>query len=115
MNLTGELGPTIQSGPLWLQDLYANGTANLTSTTTVMQDFANAMTAAVRGRGEGAAAQVSVHVSETCVRVEWPWLALDVALVGLTLIFLATTIWHRVKWREKEPLETVEVHGNRSG
>ena len=93
-NVTWEgYGPTVVDGDLWLQNLYANGTSNMTSVTKVMQGLANAMTAAIRSRGEGDAAEGTAYVAQTCVRVEWAWLALDATLVVLTFVFLAATVW----------------------
>ena len=93
-NLTWEgYGPTVVDGDLWLQDLYANGTSNMASVTKTMQGLANAMTVVIRSRGNGAAAEGTTYVGQTCVRVEWAWLTLDATLIVLTFVFLATTVW----------------------
>ena len=93
-NLTWEgYGQYTVNGDIWLQNLYANGTSNLSSVMKTMQGLANAMTAAMRSRGEGDAAEGTAYVTQTCVRVEWGWLALDATLVVLTFVFLAATVW----------------------
>lgn len=82
-------------GDAWMLSLYANGQANLTSAARYMEGLAISMTAAIRNGGDpsnSAPARGTVLASQTCVGVEWAWLALPAALLFLTLVFLVTTV-----------------------
>jgi hypothetical protein len=88
---------TAISGDPWLESLYANGTANMTSVTTYMNGLANSITAAIRRNGDStnSAPVVGKELgSQTCIQFEWPYLALDVFLLIGTVCFLSATL-HR--------------------
>lgn len=103
--------PTSFLGPLWLQNFYNDGSANLLSVQKYMSNLANTMTATMRQavpgidpglplviineQGPGTAktdAYGTVLQSQTCIRVHWPWLSLPASLLLLTAIFLAATV-----------------------
>ena len=87
--------PDNAEGSPWLQQLYRNGTANLSTTKTFMAGLANAMTATMRQRGDdsnSAPAEGTVLVNQTCINVRWAWIALPAALMLATLLFLAATV-----------------------
>lgn len=82
-------------GDTWMLSLYANGKANLTSAAAYFEGLAISMTAAIRENGDSsnsAPARGTVFGSQTCVGVEWAWLALPAVLLFLTLVFLMTTV-----------------------
>ncbi|MCJ1440581.1 MAG: hypothetical protein MMC23_001066 [Stictis urceolatum] len=82
-------------GDPWLQRLFAKAAANITSATAYTEGLANSMTAVMRQQGTilyKAPAQGTVLVNQTCVRVEWVWMALPAALLFLAFFFLAGTI-----------------------
>jgi Protein of unknown function (DUF3176) len=82
-------------GEAWILSLYADGEANLTSVTTYMEGLATSMTAAIRVGGESsssAPARGTVLGIQTCVGVQWAWLAFPVVLLLLTLVLLLMTV-----------------------
>lgn len=82
-------------GDAWMLSLYANGQANLTSAAAYMEGLAISITAAIRESGDSsnsAPARGTVFGSQTCVGVEWAWIALPAVLLFLTLVFLMTTV-----------------------
>jgi hypothetical protein len=87
--------PDTTEGDAWLEQLYRNGTANLGTTKTFMVGLANAMTATMRQRGDDSnstPAKGTVLVNQTCINVQWAWIALPAALMLATLLFLAATV-----------------------
>ncbi|KAJ9662516.1 hypothetical protein H2198_001405 [Neophaeococcomyces mojaviensis] len=87
--------PNNTEGYIWHQRLYANGTANLTSTRAYMESLANKMSAIIRQRGDDSPItplQGEVQVVQTCIHVQWWWLALPIALLLLAILFFVTTI-----------------------
>lgn len=95
-------------GDVWIQNLYANGTANLESTRAYMQGLANAITAVIRERGDisnSVPAKGTVLANKTCIRVVWAWLALPVALMLLTLAFFIATIVKSYQYTKKGATE----------
>ena len=82
-------------GNAWILSLYADGQANLSSATDYMDGLANSITATIREGGDAsnsAPARGTALHSETCVGVNWGWLALPAALVLLTLVFIVMTV-----------------------
>ena len=82
-------------GDTWMLNLYAGGAANLTSAAAYMERLAVTMTAAIREGGDdsnSAPARGIVFSSQTCVGVEWAWLAVPAVLLFLTLVFFMTTL-----------------------
>ena len=82
-------------GDAWMLSLYADRQANITSATAYMEGLAISMTAAIREGGDSSnsvPARGTVLSTQTCVRVEWVWLALPAVLLFLTLVFLVTTM-----------------------
>ena len=82
-------------GAAWMLSLYADGHANITSAAAYMEGLAISITAAIRQGGDSsnsAPARGTAFSSQTCVRVEWAWLAFPAVLLFLTLVFLMTTV-----------------------
>ncbi|KAL9117633.1 MAG: hypothetical protein Q9187_005828 [Circinaria calcarea] len=82
-------------GDSWMLSLYADGQANLTSAAVYMEGLANSITAAIREGGDpsnSAPFRGTALGSQTCLGVEWAWLALPAVLLFLTLVFLMTTV-----------------------
>jgi hypothetical protein len=78
-------------GPIWLKNLYRNGTATESSVNDFMTLLTTAMTATIRG-STAQSAKGSVLTAETCVAVRWAWLGLPASLVGMTMLFLGVTV-----------------------
>lgn len=79
-------------GTIVAKNLWRNGTADLASTTLYFDELAQVITATMRNRGAGGAAEYArgqVLVNETCVAVRWAWLAYPTALAVLAAVFLA--------------------------
>lgn len=95
-NVTIPRGLTSQPvGDSWLLRLYAEGRADTSSVERYFQGLATTMTAAIRNDGDATGsepARGTVMASQTCVSVDWAWLALPMLLVVLTAVFLVTTI-----------------------
>ena len=85
-------------GDLWLQNLYMNGTANMSSVDEYMNRLASSMTATIRSHGDPVRAPYTNYASgvvlenQTCIHVRWAWLALPASLVLCSITFLAATI-----------------------
>jgi hypothetical protein len=89
-------------GPGWLKTYYRNGTVDLPWAQQYMAGLADAMTARMRQSGDTAPeqyAQGQVLALQTCIRVDWAWLSLPIAMVLLTIAFLGATIRSCVKTR----------------
>lgn len=89
---------TTPLGNLWLQNLYMNGAANMSTVNDYMKRLASSMTAAIRSHGDPAPAPYTNYASgvvlenQTCIHVNWAWLALPASLVICSIMFLAATI-----------------------
>ncbi len=82
-------------GSAWLERLYANGTASLSSVSDFMEGLSNTMTATMRQRGDASnsvSAIGTVLGNTTCIRVRWRWLSLPVALSALTMAFFVAVV-----------------------
>lgn len=90
-NTLGSMGGLNASvGDLWLLNLYRNGTADLNSASAYMQSLANSITAVIRQSGDATNSvplRGTVLFERTCVRVQWAWLILPIALLLLTVLF----------------------------
>lgn len=76
---------------VWLEILWAEGKANLTSVSNYMEGLSNAIIIVIRNEGDklnSKSARGVVMYNLTCVGVVWAWIALPVALLFLTLVFL---------------------------
>jgi hypothetical protein len=84
-------------GDLWLMNLYHNGTATIDTAESYMDGLAWSITAAMRqdsvDREALATVRGEVLTLETCVRVQWGWISVLAALLGLGIVFLATVIF----------------------
>lgn len=84
-------------GNLWSVNLWQNGSATLDSVRGAMDGLARSVTARWR-QGDGPVsdnvgpAVGAVWESQTCVRVNWPWIALPAALLLLTAVFVLLTV-----------------------
>ncbi|KAI1366203.1 hypothetical protein F5Y08DRAFT_337961 [Xylaria arbuscula] len=82
-------------GDHWLKPFYNNGMANFSSANAYFASLAGTITADMRQNGQGAKlAEVigSVLLSQTCIRIQWPWLTIPIFLVIATIGFLISTI-----------------------
>jgi hypothetical protein len=84
-------------GDVWIKQIYRNGTASASTISAQIGQLASSMTAYNRmmPRPEtnlGFAYGDTIKY-ETCVQVRWPWIAFPAALVVLSSLFLALTIW----------------------
>jgi hypothetical protein len=82
-------------GPIWLERLYLNGTADMNTTVAYMQGLAHAVTAVIRKNGDAEhnlPVTGTVFGAQTCIAITWGWLALPAALLLLTLIFMCATV-----------------------
>ncbi|EKG16900.1 hypothetical protein MPH_05881 [Macrophomina phaseolina MS6] len=87
--------PTAIVGDLWLQNLYQNGSATMSTVDAYMTGFMNSLTANIRTRGETPSSGYVAGTplaSKTCIRVRWAWFALPSALWLLTVAFLAVLL-----------------------
>ena len=103
------LGPSGRAiGDAWMLRLFADGRANITTAAAYMKGLAISMTAAVREGGDpsnSAPARGTVFSNQTCVRVEWAWLALPAVLLFLTLVFLITTMYKSRRYTRRGAAE----------
>jgi hypothetical protein len=80
---------------MWMEQLYANGTANFYSISAFAADLASSMTTAIRNWGatELNWVQGKEFKIETCIAVQWSWVILPASLVLVSIEFLLLTIW----------------------
>ncbi|KAL9637156.1 MAG: hypothetical protein Q9164_002380 [Protoblastenia rupestris] len=89
-------------GDAWMLPLYAGGRANISSTERYFQGLATSMTAAIRDNGDvigSEPARGTVIASQTCVGVNWAWLALPIVLLVFTAGFLVITVLMSSRFR----------------
>ncbi|KAJ2995405.1 hypothetical protein NUW58_g1275 [Xylaria curta] len=82
-------------GNYWLKTFYNNGMANLSSANVYFGSLAGEITASMRQNGQSAVLAEVVGLvleSDTCIRIQWPWLTLPVFFVLATLGYLFSTI-----------------------
>ncbi|KAK2591151.1 hypothetical protein QQS21_011165 [Conoideocrella luteorostrata] len=82
------------SGSDMSKALYRNGTANLDSVQKFAKAVEDAMTVRMRQSGDGSQTGYtfgSVMESQTCVEVQWRWIAFPASLVLLSIVFLCLT------------------------
>ena len=95
INPLGVIKPQSTLGSAWIQRLFQNGTANLPSVNAYTEGLANSITATIRLRGDGGSSEYARGVTletQTCITVQWAWIALPAALLVLAVVFLAATI-----------------------
>ncbi|KAH8680533.1 hypothetical protein BX600DRAFT_543279 [Xylariales sp. PMI_506] len=106
--LTGETNSTVSTGGSdWLRHFHLNGTATLKTSQDYFESLSSTITAAIRGYGpQSGFVPGDVLTMQTCIGVQWPWLALPSVLFILVVIFLAlvtvdcaTTKTWRGAWR----------------
>lgn len=101
-------GYSESSGDVWLTNLFQDGAANLTSIDQFMGSIAYSITAQMRTegyRGLNSWAEGAVLLDRTCVKVNWPWLALPTVLLVLVPVFIGLAVIStlRARWREHGP------------
>lgn len=84
------------TGNLWSVNLWNNGTASLGTVQKAMDGLCSAISAQWR-TGDGFSSNIgpaigTVHQNETCIRVNWAWLALPAAFLFLTVVFFILTV-----------------------
>lgn len=83
----------IQYSTVWLDPLYNNGAPSSGNTQALMDRLADSMTNYMRTADQNSSNIIGeVNGVQTCVRVEWPWLALPAVLVVATCLLLVATI-----------------------
>jgi hypothetical protein len=91
-------------GPLTVERLYNDGTANLSVVSDYMTGLTDAMTANMRQKGplnETNWAIGSAQSMQTCIVVRWPWLVFLIVLFVLACGFLAALVVVRSKGAEQ--------------
>jgi hypothetical protein len=79
--------------PQWLQPIYSDAAANLSSVSKVFSDLAQAMTTHLRQSGNNSTrAQGIVWTNQTCVHVVWPWITVPAVLIVASFIFLTIVV-----------------------
>ncbi|KAH8594043.1 hypothetical protein B0O99DRAFT_673193 [Bisporella sp. PMI_857] len=81
----------VPEGTLTSTNLWRLGDASFNTTDKFMSDFADTITARIRAAGSDPGTG-QVHVSATCIRVNWAWLSFLATTMALTLLFLAVLI-----------------------
>ncbi|KAE8381878.1 hypothetical protein BDV26DRAFT_278485 [Aspergillus bertholletiae] len=93
LNGTGQL--YMSNRPYWSTDtakaLYGVQ-GNLTDISTVFTSLATSLTMHARNQVCSASVRGMTWTVESFVNVRWPWMILPIALVGMTIIFLAVTM-----------------------
>ncbi|KAE9370897.1 hypothetical protein N431DRAFT_546615 [Stipitochalara longipes BDJ] len=87
--------PNEVTGPADLTFLYNYGNMSVASVNETFASVAKTISARMRVAGNAnysAPAQGEILQTLTLIRVDWPWLALPVALVALTLVFMVAVI-----------------------
>lgn len=89
-------GPKRTKGNLWTLNLWAQGSATLETVQAAMDGLSRSITARLR-QGDGTSNNVgpvvgTVWGNQTCVHVNWGWIALPAALLLLTVVFLVLTV-----------------------
>ena len=90
-------------GSLWTQNLYKNGTADLSTVAKYMDDLTSSMNAVIRQRNPNVSTSSvygTAYSTETCIRVQWAWLTLPASLLVLTIFFLVATAIHSRRWHK---------------
>lgn len=85
----------VTTGPLWLQGLYRDGEANMTTVNEYMEGLTTSLSAAIRTNGDTPSSDYikgTVMASQTCIRVRWVWISLPASLYALTVVFLILTV-----------------------
>lgn len=95
-------------GPIWLRNLYHNGTADFSTIEAYTSQLARSLTVYTRRmdplRNEKfGLARGSVIKIETCIQVRWIWITFPAGLVGCTVVFLLMTIWNTSRLRTEKP------------
>ena len=81
--------------PPWVGQLYNNASATLGTVNATWASLAECMTVRIRQAGDdsnSAPASGDTWHTDTCISVQWPWLAFPVTLVVLATAFLLATI-----------------------
>lgn len=97
---------TTPQGPTWLQLLYNQAGANLTSVDSFANSLAISMSAQIRVNSadppDMKATSGEVWENQTCIEVRWPFLSFLVFLLVLELAFCTATFvaWQMSSWRE---------------
>ncbi|MCJ1284981.1 hypothetical protein MMC26_004318 [Xylographa opegraphella] len=96
--------PTTLTGPQDLAFLYDQGKATIATINNTFTTIAQSMSSCIRVGGEpdySTPAYGQIMITQTLIRVEWPWLALPCTLVLLTLlVFVATIIETDIRGRK---------------
>ncbi|KAJ2994366.1 hypothetical protein NUW58_g1577 [Xylaria curta] len=83
------------NGDEWLKTLWAEGTADIANVTSYMDGLSRTVSRAIRLEGDtsnSAPFAGTVMGSETCIGVNWPWLALPASLLFFSIVFVLLAI-----------------------
>jgi len=89
-------------GELWIKALYNNGHANMSTIEAYADRLARSLTVHARTYNSMAdkiyrtATGIAIK-TETCIKIRWAWISFPFALIALTIIFLAVTMWRTRK------------------
>lgn len=94
------------SGEVWLKNLWHGGNATISTVNTFTKQLASSMTTYARNnpaRNQAYAYAQGIAVkTETCIQVQWAWIAFPASLVMLTIAFLGLAMWktarHELLW-----------------
>jgi hypothetical protein len=93
----------VYTGDPWLISMWRNGTADLDSMTRYADGLAASLTGAIRSltdQGNSRPALGTVFANQTCIGVDWAWLALPIALMFFAVLFTVSTAlqtWRHTK------------------
>ncbi|MCJ1470976.1 hypothetical protein MMC07_009624 [Pseudocyphellaria aurata] len=96
--------PDTSTGKPWQMRLFSNGNATNASANAYMEGLANAMTSIIRQYGDppyGGYVEGFALDLQTCIKVQWAWLALPSVLIALAIVFLLLTILETRSWNMK--------------
>lgn len=96
--LYGAIATAHLDGDVWIKNLYENGNATLHTVQARVRRLARSMNTYFRNSNSTTIKKTiyatgSALKTDTCIQVQWPWLAFPATLVILSVVFLALTVW----------------------
>ncbi|KAI8624630.1 hypothetical protein F5Y19DRAFT_490734 [Xylariaceae sp. FL1651] len=83
----------VEVGSIIAKNIWRNGTVDLAHMQDFTQKLADVMTATIRNNGGDKYASGEVLINDTCIHVQWAWLAYPAVLLGLSILFLMLMIF----------------------
>ena len=93
------------SDSAWLGQLYHGGNVTISDANTTWATIADSMTVHMRQSADGFNLQPlngEAQHTETCISVQWPWLAFPASLLVLSVVFLIATVLQSIKYSRKQ-------------